>query len=266
MRIPTTLMCVGLIAGGCDRGRDQQPTADRTPSVEQVAEEPTGYYGKRVTLTGEVKNVLGPRAFRIEGDGVWLDMDEILVLTRSPASFMGAELRDDTDVIASGTLRRGMVVELERELGWDLDPEIEAEIQSKPVLVADSLRHIGEYSRWSADPMKNAAGLLAVLMITDAETLAGQRVHFENARVQGVSNTAVWVGPSKQYSVMVVPVNTAMLSGIEIGETVIVSGTVRDRTPQMEAEQPAAGGVSAQIYIDAVQLQAEPEPVPPPAS
>ena len=49
-----------------------------------------------------------------------------------------AYLVNDT-VTVTGIVRMMVAAEIERELGWNLDPQIEAELERKPVLVAQSL-------------------------------------------------------------------------------------------------------------------------------
>lgn len=263
-----TMSCAAAFALlACGRDRESSGTA-QAPSVEKVADDPSRLYGKRLTLAGEVDDVLGPRAFTVKGEGVFIDADEVIVLTKTPPRFAGMAVEADDDVIATGTIRPGVVAELEREIGWDLEPQLEAEIQRRPVLVADTLRQVGEYSRWSSDPTQTQAGLLAIVMESATETLTGQRVHFDRAEVQGVTRTGVWVGPSNDSAVLVIPVNPAMLSGIEVGDRVLVTGTVRDRTPEVNRENAAIGrDASARIFIEAMQLQAPPEGrLQPPAS
>jgi hypothetical protein len=42
----------------------------------------------------------------------------------------------------TGTVRRMTIIELEREVGWDLDPKLEAEFQDKPFLIARSVERV----------------------------------------------------------------------------------------------------------------------------
>lgn len=124
------LGCAALLAG-CKR---EQPGA----TVEKIKDQPAKYYGQEVPLTGEVDKVFGPRAFELESNDL-ID-DQILVLSRSDVRLGdGTTVRDDQRVKLTGTVRPMAVTEIERELGWDLDPQLELEFKIRPVLIARSL-------------------------------------------------------------------------------------------------------------------------------
>src|SRR5690606_23912633 len=97
------------------------------------------FYGRQVRLTGEVDEVFSDRAFELEGTG-WAFDDDITVLARTSVQLAGAGLEDGDELIVSGTVRPMVVAEVERELGWDLSPELEVRLKERPVLVADSIR------------------------------------------------------------------------------------------------------------------------------
>lgn len=134
----------------------QDPVAVPRPTVEEVQDTPTSYYGKRVRLAGKVDEILSDRAFELEGAG-WAFGDNIIVLTKTPVRFTGAPLARDSELIVSGVVRR-RVEDTAIELGWAPTPEHETKVNERPVLVADSIRLInddGRDDRWSADPARS---------------------------------------------------------------------------------------------------------------
>lgn len=89
-----------------------------------------------VTVTGEVEKRYDDRTVTISGEGEWFDPD-LTVVSKEP---LPAEVIEDAKLTVTGTVRKVGVVEVERELGWDFDPQIEVELDEvKTFLVADSV-------------------------------------------------------------------------------------------------------------------------------
>ncbi|MGE0158471.1 MAG: hypothetical protein AB7T31_03610 [Gemmatimonadales bacterium] len=114
--------------------------------VEDIVSEPASFAGRTVTVTGDLEEVVGPRAFKLDEDAPLqggIDND-LLVLGKQTAGL--DEIDDqwlDNRVRVTGTVRTMTVVEIEREVGWDLDPEIEAELEGREaVLIADAVQRV----------------------------------------------------------------------------------------------------------------------------
>lgn len=114
---------LALVTLGCER--EPAPGADVTAG--QVVENPGAYIGKTVRVSGEVERAAGERSFVLDSG---VASGGLLVLGAPPPQESGDE------VVVTGTVRTLVIAEVERELGWDLDPEIEMEFESKPVLIA----------------------------------------------------------------------------------------------------------------------------------
>lgn len=148
-------LAAALVVGafGCDgtpaitvdpanRGSAAAP-ATGTVNVADIVGNPDAYLGRTVTVQADVEEVLGPMAFALDEDSPLtggVDND-LLVFSRKSASL--ANIDDqwlNNRVRVTGTVSRMSVVELEREIGWDLDPRIEAELERvRPVLIAQSV-------------------------------------------------------------------------------------------------------------------------------
>lgn len=103
-------------------------------NVEELLDNVAYYADKKVQVSGEVEEIDG-RAFILESGGVF--NDEIVVVI-SEASM---RVMEDTDVTVSGTVRTISFVEVEREYGLDLDPEIEVELENREAfLIADHIK------------------------------------------------------------------------------------------------------------------------------
>ena len=125
-----------LLLASC--GDSATERADEVGGVTagQIIENPAAYVGKTVTVTGQVEEIFGPRAFNMDSG---LSVGELLVIGRDPypqvpeASNRAYVVSDLATV--TGTVRLFVAADIEREIGWDLDPEIEVEFNSKPVLI-----------------------------------------------------------------------------------------------------------------------------------
>jgi hypothetical protein len=139
---------VALFIGyGCDTGRaDVSETAEGTVRVADIAGEPDKYLGQTVTVVADVEEVHSPRAFSLDEDSPaagGIDNDLMVLYPNSDA------LRDIDDqwlnnkVRVTGKVGKFAIVEIERELGWDLRPELEAEVEkAKAVLIATSVQRL----------------------------------------------------------------------------------------------------------------------------
>lgn len=162
----TTILCCALAVtlGACDRtpddeqarttydetiGTDAAGTAgvDRTmPRVADIVANPNSYIGQTVTVEADLEEVFGPQAFALDEDAPLaggIDRD-LLVLGKSTANL--EEIDDqwlNNKVRVTGRVGRAALVEVEREVGWDLQPTIEAELEGAGVvLFADSVTRI----------------------------------------------------------------------------------------------------------------------------
>jgi hypothetical protein len=121
--------------------------ADRAmPRVADIVDNPNRYIGQTVTVEADLEEVFGPRAFALDEDAPLaggIDRD-LLVLGKSAANL--EEIDDqwlNNKVRVTGRVGQMSLVEVEREVGWDLDPKIEAELEAAgAVLFADSVTRI----------------------------------------------------------------------------------------------------------------------------
>jgi hypothetical protein len=163
----TTLACaLGLFAAtaACDRADyDRDTAADNPAAIEDPADpigtagagmprvadivgNPSDYAGKSVTLIADVEEVFGPRAFALDEDAPLaggVDRD-LLVLSKKASNL--SDIDDqwlNNKVRVTGTVQRWSLVEIEREVGWDLEPQIETELEGAgAVLIADSITRV----------------------------------------------------------------------------------------------------------------------------
>lgn len=144
------MACVALLFGaGCDTSRadvDNAGAAEGTVRVADIQEDPTRFVGQTVTVVADVEEVHSPRAFSLDEDSPAAGGIDNDLLVLSPQS---GNLRDIDDqwlnnkVRVTGKVGAVNVVEVEREIGWDLTPELEVEVgKAKAVLIASSVERV----------------------------------------------------------------------------------------------------------------------------
>lgn len=122
-------------------GQQRPPPPAQQLDVEELNDNISRYIGQKVTVAGEIENKIDARSFVLESGGIF--DDEIVVLV--PQKSQGLKpmrLNEDANIVVTGTVRSLPVVEVERQLGWDLDPEVEVELEgTRNYLVADRIDH-----------------------------------------------------------------------------------------------------------------------------
>jgi hypothetical protein len=109
-----------------------------SPEIEDVSESPENYYGMEIALQGEVDDIRNAYSFTLEEDELF-EGDELLIINATGEPIP----EEDEAVVVTGIVRPFIKAEFDRDydLTWDLDvqEEIEAEYNEKPVLVVDSI-------------------------------------------------------------------------------------------------------------------------------
>lgn len=109
--------------------------------VETLNDNITQYQNKKVTVQGEVSNRIDSRSAVIESGGIF--DDEIVIIGKKGAAANISSLKEDSKVKVTGTIRSVPIVEIEKEYGWDLNPELEVELENvKHFLVVDDIKTI----------------------------------------------------------------------------------------------------------------------------
>lgn len=126
-------LLIALLSAACSPA----PGADVTAG--QIIENPTFYVGQSLTVSGRVEHVHGPRAFTIDSG---MQDGDLLVIGAEPFADLPA-LRDergavdgDYTALVTGTVRLFVASAIEREIGRDVDPEIEATFANKSVIIS----------------------------------------------------------------------------------------------------------------------------------
>lgn len=254
-------------AAGCKRD-------DSKTTVDEVVEETARFVGQEVSVTGEIAELHGDRAFVLEAGG--LGQDQVLVLTKSPIRLTGTAVLEQGDHLrVTGVVHSFDAVTIEREVGWDLDPQLEATYVNKAVIVAQSFGLLREEGVWregsgyvgSADTMgaggtgdratppgdmqELRGGLEQVTVIIAAVRpldMAGRRVTLENVPVRQVAgDKTFWIGESPERQMLVYLEEAGHEQKMEVkeGQNVTIQGSLQ-RMPAAD-EVVEKWGVSADM-------------------
>jgi hypothetical protein len=143
------LGCVAVLAMayGCDTSRaTDERAADGSVRVADIAGEPDRFMGQTVTVVADVEEVHSARAFSLDEDSPAAGGIDNDLLVLSPQAGSLSDIDDtwlNNKVRVTGKVGKMAIVEVERELGWDLDPELEVEVEkAKAVLIATSVQRV----------------------------------------------------------------------------------------------------------------------------
>lgn len=130
-------------AGTGGSGQATRAPTQRAPAsmldVEELNDDITSRTNKKVTVAGEISEFLDARSFVLESGGIF-DDEITVVLPKDLKGLQPQNLREEADVVVTGTVRELPVVEARRELGWDLDPQLELELEGvRHFLVAERI-------------------------------------------------------------------------------------------------------------------------------
>jgi hypothetical protein len=120
---------------------DQKQTSTAPMSVKagEIAQNPSAYYGKKVSVQAEVEDLLGPQVFLLDEDRLFAWPDVLVIAPK-----LGTPVEEDTMVTVTGTVRSYVDADLRRDYAWNwwdgMDPDIEVSFRNRPVIVADSIK------------------------------------------------------------------------------------------------------------------------------
>jgi hypothetical protein len=126
--------------------------ADGELRVAEITANPDERVNQDVTVVGEVKDMLGERAFKLadESPSIAGQDTDIVVLGAQRAGWTMDDSKGDARMRVKGQLKRVSEANFERDLGWKLDDEMRTEIGGEQfVLIAQSVERLegGEQQR-----------------------------------------------------------------------------------------------------------------------
>lgn len=125
-------------------------TAGATHRVADITGAPNAFIGKTVTVVAEVVEVYGPRAFTLNGVDENSSLAKgagkaMLTLVPKVGGFPNVDAQwKDGKARVTGVVQPMIVKDVEREIGWELPPNLKSGFRSRPVLIARSIERLIE--------------------------------------------------------------------------------------------------------------------------
>jgi hypothetical protein len=222
------------------------------------------YLGQKVTVTGEVQEVLGPRLFTIDEDN-WIDL-EGEILTFVP-TYLAALVREDDRVTITGTVKPFASVEIDREWGFlGLDDTTEVDLSTRPVLVASRVvggdsdtalliemqsdaRPVGTSGRTGGQPLADLGEIAR-----GDDDLIGRHVRLDDVTVASAAKRGFFARSAAD-TVLVLPSSDRNVT-VNAGDTVTIEGVVLQLPDDMEREvtAPADSRFNDDVYVFATKV------------
>ncbi|EDX87013.1 hypothetical protein S7335_4720 [Synechococcus sp. PCC 7335] len=114
-----------------------QEEATENVTTEELSSGAEGLVGEMVSLRAEVEETVDDTSFLLEDDQLF-GGEDVLVINVSGEPFVLAE-GDDTEVQVTGEVQQLVVAEFETEYELSLDPNLYADYEDRPVVVAQSI-------------------------------------------------------------------------------------------------------------------------------
>jgi hypothetical protein len=260
--------------GAQDPAKPQQPqqTAPAQPQkvdLDELEDKPESYLGKTVIVEGEVDRVLSPHLFTID-ERNWADAErELPVLVPEP---FAAIVQTDAPVVVRGVVQKVPIAKIQP--AWSLfssDPKIRAEIETRPVLVAEEVIAAGpgglSLRVRLGDPVgKPAPGTTATSgsprggqTVTDPseaarstdKSLVGRRVDLKSAVTTKVTDEGFWIDLPSGERIFVL---AGKKSGAKEGGKASVQGVILEMPEGLRVK---LGAANEPIYIFADRVTAQ---------
>ncbi|MEG3881971.1 hypothetical protein QT972_31915, partial [Microcoleus sp. herbarium7] len=113
------------------------PPGSVATTTENVVDKTAQLIGQTVTVRSEPVRKLGPSTFTISDDK-FFGNESILVVNSTGKPFV-LPAESGQEIQVTGTVRRFVLADIEREYKLGLEPNLYAEYESKPAIVAQSM-------------------------------------------------------------------------------------------------------------------------------
>lgn len=181
-----------VFAASCAESSSEKAARVGGVTAQQIIENPSAYVGKTVTVSGDVEEIHSPRSFNMDSGA---SVGELLVVGREPfPNLAGADNRayviNDVATV-TGVVRMLVKEDIEREIGWNLDPQIVATFTSKPVLVAQSANFKPNTNRGSQTVPANVNSNQTTMMNGNQTTMMnGNQMTANTNNMSPMANTS----------------------------------------------------------------------------
>jgi len=224
------LLFLPILLSACVENRPRATAPERGATVENVAEETQKYIGKTVTVDGEIARQVSPKAFIIQ-DKEFLGGEDVLVVSATAAPII-----PDTFAQVTGTVRQVTnITEVEKEYGFDLEPQLEVELRERPIIVATTVALKPSLEKITSNPVP-FLGRTVILTGEVERVISPTAFMLDNNEVLGEDDLLV--------------VSAKPANNITKDSRVQVTGTVRKlTTTQLDREFNVGPAKEYEVYV-----------------
>jgi hypothetical protein len=235
---------------------------DTGATISEITSNPAQYYGKTVTVSGEVDRLLGQRGFTIGGQD-FIGGNELLVVGAKPLPAVAdrpnnAPLVADDVVQVTGPVRQFDLAAFEKEIGADLDDNLFSAYAGKPAIIAQSVDITPRAAGAALNPVPGDANITLADITRNPSAYFG-RMATVHGNVDVIKNERAFTIASNTLTdaneVLVLTANNLILNTpLAEGELLQVRGTVR---PFVKAEVEKELGLTLDPQLE-VEFKGKP--------
>lgn len=156
------MLLAATMASACTAGPESTTTPAEADNVtsEDVIDETESLIGQSVSIRGEVQDTVGETSFLIR-DNQFFDDDAILVINASGEPMFLPEV-GETQVQVTGEVQQFILADIETAYDLTLDPELYADYEELPVIIAQSIALAPDPGDITANPERYYNLVIAV--------------------------------------------------------------------------------------------------------
>jgi len=243
----TELIEPDVTEGDVDEPLTVAQQVEENVELEDLTGDISDYIGRSVSVRSDVTNAVGESAFLLQDDS-WFGAEEVLAINATGEPF---ELPLDTELQVTGEVTQFVLVDLERDYGIELDPEIYADYEQQPVIVAESVALSPDPGEVTDNPTQYYNEVIAV---------EGEIGEFVSPGIFRMENEALFGGEGLIVLSNVGDLAQAALDSGELGEDdqIVVTGTLR---PFVRAEYEAGYDFWDANVLESLEAEYERQPV-----
>lgn len=204
----------------------EEPVTEPDVAIEEPAEvaeaynvqlgELTGdvedYLGQTVSVRGEAEVAVGEASFLLQDDQLF-GGQEVVVINATGTPFLLPTADEPTESVqVTGEVGELIIADLEREYGLDLDPELYAEYEDRPAIIAESIAFAPDPEEVTEEPSQYYEEPIAVT------GEIGELLSDNTFRLEGEG----WFETDE-----VLVIGASTLPTLSEAEEVVVTGTLR---------------------------------------
>ncbi|MEO0456788.1 MAG: hypothetical protein AAF152_09415 [Cyanobacteria bacterium P01_A01_bin.114] len=156
------LLTATVASAACSPGPQDTTTPAESNNVtqEELTEETDSLIGQLVTIRGEASEVVDDTSFLMAEDQLF-GGEDILIINASGQPLVLPDV-GDSQVQVTGEVEQFILADVESAYGLDLDPELYADYEEQPAVIAQSVALAPDPGEITAEPEKYYNQLIAV--------------------------------------------------------------------------------------------------------